>query len=173
MDEQVFSAVPEFLRVLDLSARDLPFVLGVEGASFAGKTCLARQLAGASSAVVVSTDPYYRRGFKGRRYSEGLRLEDLRHDVERHLAEESFLVVEGLCLRDTLVGLPLEPDAFVYCKRVSAAGIWHDDPEFQSMPAPDTDSVQALIDRWSLEYHQRTKPHEKADFTFVRDGDAL
>ena len=150
-----------------------PQIVAIEGASGSGKTCLGRELGSVIGASVVETDPYYRTGFKGASYEDGLRLDDLEREVMRLLRGGQPLIIEGVCLRDTLEALSLTPDAFVYCKKLSATGIWNDDPELLETPPADFESVQALIDGWSLDYHRRTDPHERADFVFLRDGDVI
>lgn len=170
---EVFDDVGELASALEIESSCGPKIVAIEGASSSGKTYLAKQLSSLIKAPAISTDPYYRTGFKGARYTDGLRLDELMQDIKRLLRTRQSLIIEGLCLRDTLDAVSLVPDAFVYCKKLSAAGLWHDDPERQEMPPADSESVQALVDRWSLTYHLRTQAHERATFVFLRDGDAL
>lgn len=98
-------------------------VVAIEGASTSGKTKLAEKLAQGRRTRVVSTDEYYQEGLLGERYQDGLRLEDLGEDLIRLRTASDRLIIEGICLRDTLELIGQKPDVYVYCKRLSAAGV--------------------------------------------------
>lgn len=141
-------------------------LIAVEGASTSGKTHLAKALTQAQSACFLSTDRYYNTGVLGERYQDELRLEEIRTDVAALRCGHQRVVVEGICLRDTLELIDVRPDVYVYCKRISPAGIWHQDPEADGLLDPESGSIQALIDWWSHEYHLRSEPHLVADVVF-------
>lgn len=158
------------VETLESNLADLPgpppLIIAVEGASGSGKSELGEKLARGSRAHVVSTDRYYNEGVLGDRYQDGLRLDELKEDLIPLRTESERLVVEGICLRDTLGLIGLKPDAYVYCRRISPAGVWNDDPELEDFPDPNSRSSQGRIDWWSNQYHLRTHPHQIADFLF-------
>jgi hypothetical protein len=148
-------------------------LLGVEGTSQSGKSRLASDLAPHLDAHVIRTDDYYKQGVLGERYQEGLRKQDLRREILRHRTSGDNIIVEGICLRDTLDSLEVAADLFIYCKHISSAGIWHGDPDFSDPDDFDLTFTQGRIDWWSYQYHKRLAPHMCADIVYEWRGDAL
>jgi len=73
------------------------------------------------------------------------------------------LIVEGICLRETLESLDATASFYIYTKRISPAGIWHDDPALFDGSSMDSGFTQDRIDTSSYEYHMRKTPHLIAD----------
>ena len=134
------------------------------------KTSLAKLVA-TEPAQIISTDAYYETGVKGQKYLDGIKLETLSEDLRQSISAYERVVVEGICLRDTLAKVGVSPNLFIYCKRISSAGIWNDDPQFHS-PIPEVARfAQALIDSWSHQYHVESEPHLVADIVYEwREG---
>jgi hypothetical protein len=124
---------------------------------------LAKRLGG----VAVGTDSYSRDGPKTATYLQRMDLDRLARDVDR-LARAGPVIVEGICLRDTLGALRVAPTAFVYLKVMTVAGLWRDELENY---LEDGEPAGSWTDRQSVDYHLREKPHERADFIFVRVED--
>jgi hypothetical protein len=147
-------------------------VVGIEGASFAGKTTLARQLSAGPNAFRISTDCFRIAGRTGSRYTDGIDAVGFGSDLTKLRSRFDVVVVEGICLRDTLELVNQTADLAVYCKRLSAVGVWNDDPALFSDRELSADcGGQVRIDRWSVEYHQRQRPIERADFIYERVED--
>ena len=106
-----------------------PTVVAFDGAPAAGKTTLARVIAAPECAFRLSTDSYRRAGVRGARYVEGLDLLSLRADLIKCKDHFRLLVVEGICVRDTLDAVGVRPDLRVYVKVLSCVGVWNDDPD--------------------------------------------
>lgn len=142
--------------------------IGVEGASTAGKTMLARQLAGGDEAFAVSLDCYRIPGVLGPTYGHGVRRTDLLRDLTKLERRFDVVVVEGIALREVL-GDEWACDRHIYVKRMSSAGVWNDDPELGPPEVPgQEESIQHCVDLWSYEYHLEYLPHERADLVFER-----
>jgi hypothetical protein len=141
-------------------------VVGVEGASGSGKTQLAELLASQLNGAPISTDAHYKAGVVRDRYHDGLRLDALTRAIRDLQSGGAPIVIEGICLRDTLAAIHVTPTVFVYTKRISGAGIWHDDPALFDLSDIDDASTQGHIDRWSQSYHCRVEPHVLADFVY-------
>lgn len=167
---EVFKDPTLINALLAARTRETPLIIGVEGASGSGKTSLAKLVA-TEPAQIISTDAYYETGVKGQKYLDGIKLETLSEDLRQSISAYERVVVEGICLRDTLAKVGVSPNLFIYCKRISSAGIWNDDPQFHS-PIPEVARfAQALIDSWSHQYHVESEPHLVADIVYEwREG---
>jgi hypothetical protein len=164
---RVFDSLPELtLLVADWLAAEGPILLAVEGASLSGKTTLAGRIADRPDAIRMSTDCFRVAGRLGETYTEGLDLRYLRADVEKLRERFALVVIEGICLRDTVEAVGLAVDRWIYVKRLSHLGVWNDDPDLEVIEQPPDHGVGALIDWWSHEYHLRSRPHVKADVGF-------
>ncbi len=157
-----------------------PRNIGVEGFMSAGKSCLAKRLAADLCCGLVETDKssikqLYPDRFaednednKDQPYLECLDLAVLAERLADELDHHSFVIVEGICLRDTLVRVGRSADLFVYVKRVSRnSGLWHDSFHIEDYEEDPTTSPNGLH-RDELEYHARVRPHEHADFVWFR-----
>lgn len=58
-----------------------------------------------------------------------LNLPRFKEAVEAKLGRCDFLFIDRICLRDTLAQCGLTPGAFLYCRRITQAGLWAGDPE--------------------------------------------
>ena len=160
-----FVSTDALYDALNLS-RQTGRVIGIEGHSTSGKSHLGKELANASGATLISTDTYARERQHGDRYQDLIDLARLRADVVVG-SERRFVFVEGICLRDVLNAADVKPDLFVYIKRITAAGLWADDPEnylTDGRPNPDL----SWVDRQSALYHIQHSPLEFADFVYER-----
>ena len=162
---EVFKDPTLINALLAARTRETPLIVGVEGASGSGKTSLAKLVA-TEPAHAISTDAYYETGVKGQKYLDGIKLETLSEDLRKSISAYERVVVEGICLRDTLAKVGVSPNLFIYCKRISSAGIWNDDPQFHSPISEVAKCTQGLIDCWSHEYHVESEPHLVADIVY-------
>jgi len=142
------------------------FVVAVEGHSTSGKSYLSKNLAKHLGASVISTDLYAREGSQAPSYVDRMALDRLSLDLTR-FARAGGVIIEGICLRDTLRALALVPRPFIYVKRISPAGLWADDLENyleHGQPA----SGLSWTDSQSVAYHLRESPQDRADFIYAR-----
>ena len=143
-------------------------LVGVEGHSTAGKSTLATDLGHRLDGRVFSTDGYVEATREVETYVEMLRLDELARDLAA--APDSFVVVEGICLRPTLRATPCgRARLFVYCKRITQAGLWADELE-NYFEDGNPASWLSWVDRQSVIYHTEERPDEKADVVFLRKG---
>jgi hypothetical protein len=142
------------------------FVVAVEGHSTSGKTYLSKDLSRRVGATAVSTDSYARESSEAPSYVDRMDLERLSRDVNR-FKQVGPVIIEGICLRETLRALAIVPGLFIYVKRVTPTGLWADDLENyveHGQPA----SWLSWTDRQSVAYHLREHPQERADFVYER-----
>ena len=142
-------------------------IIGLEGHSGAGKSMLAAALARACDAVVVSTDAFVDTKPNANTYLEYLSLDRLAAALTDALAGGDTVLVEGICLRDTLRALGVVPELYVYVKRITPAGLWADDPDNLSEHGEPL-AFLPWVDRQSVRYHLCEAPLAHADFVYER-----
>jgi hypothetical protein len=143
-------------------------IIGIEGHSTSGKTTLATDLALACGGERISTDMYVDRQSDALAYSDRIFSEKLLTDLARLRREKTVVFIEGICLRDTLRLVGIAPESFIYCKRITQAGLWADDPLNYVDAHGRPQSTLSTVDGMSVEYHLRVFPLEKADIVYLR-----
>jgi hypothetical protein len=84
------------------------------------------------------------------------------------LDRNPFVIVEGICLRDTLARVGRSTDLSIYVKCVtSISGLWHDGFNLEDYER-DSTTAQRRPHLDDLEYHARVRPHEHSDLFLVR-----
>lgn len=137
-------------------------VLAIEGHSTSGKSHLAAALGDRLGMAVVSTDRFLSPGCETCRYVECLDLARLKSAV---LGMDAPCIIEGIAAAESLGLIERSADLTVYCKRITAAGLWADDLAnylVQGRPAPDL----SMVDRWSVEYHLRRDPEKNSELVY-------
>jgi hypothetical protein len=151
------------IEITRRSNRDRHLV-GIEGHSTAGKTTLAKSVQARLSAGLVRPDCHLVRfssdADQDQNYVERLDLVGLDRDLSAKVSLHSVVIIESICLREVLRQLGVDADIFVYCKRISPAGIWQDDPAFGHQGGN-------WADRQSRLYHREESPLENADLVFI------
>src|SRR5207302_9604393 len=104
-------------------------LIAIEGHSTAGKTVLSNALADACGGAPIGTDAFVDKDRNAGKYVDLIVLHKVAAALTQLRRKHPVVFVEGICLRDTLRSLNVTPQAFVYCKRISQAGLWADDPE--------------------------------------------
>ena len=143
----------------------------IDGHSTSGKTHLSEILADLDQSVALGTDAYADPSRRSGNYPDRLDLKKLAADLANLTKARPRTYIEGICLRDTLARLRLTASLFVYCKRISQAGLWPDDPENYLTSDGQPSNDLSWVDRQSVEYHLRAHPLEHADFVFLRQED--
>jgi hypothetical protein len=157
----VIEVTSEAELVAALRAIPAANVVAVEGHSLSGKSTTSRHLAAALSWQLIGTDAFAQQGCKAPTYVACLDVGRLAVAIAGR--GQAPLLVEGICVRDTLEAVDVVPSLYVYIKRITQAGRWAEDPE----SAPSLSDL-SLVDRWSATYHSRAKPLERADIVFAR-----
>ncbi len=159
------TTIDELHAALRATRSSRSIFVGVEGHSTSGKTTLAKDLADLTAGKWFGTDTYGRQRRSGENYPDLIDVERLGHDIALAFAYP-LVVIEGICLRDVLDRAGLQPDAFVYVKRISPAGLWVDDLAnhvISGEPNPEL----SWVDTQSVLYHLRRSPLEQADLTYL------
>lgn len=141
-----------------------------------GKSPLAQCLAADLGCGLIETDNFsikllhperLAEDMKDRPYVNCLDLEAIADRFAAELDNHPLLVIEGICLRDTLAKIGQAADLFVYVKCVSRSSrLWHDGFHLEDYEADPT--LVRGLHRDELEYHGRTRPHDCADLVLVR-----
>jgi hypothetical protein len=164
---QCFNSIEHLIDAVEQRVGDAHgLIIAVEGHSTSGKSYLSEDLAKRVGATAVSTDLYAREGSTADAYVDRMDLDRLHRDLNQ-FRQAGAVIIEGICLRDTLHGLAIVPRLFVYVKRITTAGLWADDLENyleHGRPA----SWLSWTDQQSVAYHLRERPEERADFVYER-----
>jgi hypothetical protein len=159
-------------RIKECLQSKQPLVVGIDGASGAGKTSFAKLLCNELNGKHIEVDSYLHQ-HRGE-YVSHLRLEILRKDVAASV--EPVSLIEGVCLLDILERIQITLDVLIYVKRVDTAGIWVDQNLCDTSRSlakilewlSHTESCAgkpgiANLDRELATYHHKFQPVERAD----------
>src|SRR2546426_5365243 len=124
-------------------------------------------LADACGGASIGTDGFVDKDRNADTYVDHIVLDKLAAALNQLRREHPVVFVEGICLRDTLRSLNVTPQAFVYCKRISQAGLWADDLE-NYLEKGSLRSDLSWVDQQSVVYHARARPLENADLVYAR-----
>ena len=166
---QTFDDVQSLQAALsDLTEPGATIFVGIEGHSESGKSTLGRALARIPTWETISTDSYAAPDPSAATYLDHLDIDRLRAALATTSPRQSIVFIEGICLRDTIPYLRISPKAYVYCQRITQAGLWADDPANHDLDGLDGsgDDDPGWVDRQSIEYHRRIDPLSRADFVF-------
>jgi hypothetical protein len=144
--------------------------VAVEGFSRAGKSVFAARLSHILGwSHILLDNMSHGRSLESERYTDFL---DHAKIIDRVGAvdERRRVVVEGVCLEDVMAGKRLDKPFRIYIARVSRPGtgtlIWHDGAALE-LPAAEA-SKEISLERDTIRYHRRVKPHALADCVLVR-----
>lgn len=142
-------------------------VIGVDGFMSSGKSTLSRELARQLGAVHLEIDHYADPAREATSYIGKLRVSELAADFTTLSLANASLIIEGVCLRRVLCAIGVRADVFVYVKRLSQAGLWHDGLHLEDFASETPDSDDWLNTDVNS-YHLICRPHERADIIFER-----
>lgn len=160
--------IVEVLKGQDL--RNKKIIIGIDGFAGAGKTTLAKDLRdslGINSINVIDIDDgeYYPRGKGG--IIEYIDFTKLKKDITNSQISVCFVSV---CLLQIFEKIKIIPDIHIYIKKMaarigSAPDLWRDENDCTF----EADNQWAkTLKKEDVQYHQRYKPHEKADYCYLR-----
>ena len=154
------------VAVRDRMSTARPLIV-LDGAMGSGKTHLSMQLARDVGGLRISTDCYLVAG-SGGSYTQRLAMDFLGNDIFRLREQVPVILFEGICARDILGKLKLQWTTSIYVKCLATSTIWHflhHLEDFHETAQADEPS------RSDFTYHLAARPHEQADFLFVRVAD--
>ena len=128
-----------------------------------GKSSLALELAKACGFVVLHTDDFIYGDDEAKSYVERLDLPRLKKRLNQPSARSSVTLIEGICLRQVASQASIQVSLFIYVKRISETGVWHDGVHLEDFEA----GIEANGDEPELShmvYHANVRPHEIACF---------
>jgi len=70
--------------------------------------------------------------------------------VQAELGKYDFLLIDGICLRDTMAQCGLRVGVFVYCRRITRAGLRADDPQNSARQGRPSRDDPSRVDWQSL-----------------------
>jgi hypothetical protein len=140
-------------------------LIAIEGFCCSGKTSLAEKLAHELHALLVHTDEYCTPVGDPLSYACSVEISHLAQ-VLRNPESLQLVIVEGICLRDVMDKCGVNPEIYVYIKRVSSNGIWHDSFYLDAYKV-EGDSSESEPHASDLAYHRKRMPHEEADLIFI------
>jgi hypothetical protein len=141
-------------------------IAGIEGFMNSGKSYLSNEVGASLSYIVLHTDDYITPGDESLPYIERLDYNKLQLSLNEALCS-STVVIEGICLRQILARINVAPALFVYVKRMSINGLWHDGFHLEDFEE-NQQSVVGEPERSDLLYHSEKRPHERANIIFER-----
>jgi len=167
-------------------------LIGIDGVDGSGKSTLARQLSTELGHIHITLDNYIEKN-RGR-FVQHIKYAEVRKRINN---AQNSVILEGICLLKVFKKLGRSPDLFIYVKKISADGAWHDEnkcdvqgdiDEFMAEKKEDLRrfvDVEADIEGRFLElgecsfselaeeiirYHYKHMPHLKADLIYMRIG---
>jgi len=144
-------------------------LVGIEGFRQSGKSTLADKLGEDVPAHVVHTDDFSTPRHNSPPYVDGLNLNALGDALRDTKQGDRLCPVEGICLRTVLDRCGLSADVNLYVKRIGENGLWYDQfhlEDFERGEGLPGDSQKPHAS--DLSYHSRARPHDRADWEFIR-----
>ena len=151
--------------------------IAIDGAHGSGKSTLAKALSWELNARVIEADHFLTPNQGS--YLLHLDFESLSRAVD----PKALCILEGICLRQVMMAAMLEPQLYIYVKRMARWG-WADETELV-VEGPIESHLQRLkadaasfvdpettvdLGLWEevIRYHATYRPHETCDFIYLR-----
>lgn len=181
------SDISEIVRTLEATKFRL---IGIDGVDGSGKSALAKALSGELGNIHVNLDDYLDKN-RGQ-FVSCVKYDEVRRQLDD--AKES-IIIEGVCLLAVIENLEQDLDILIYVKRVSDYGSWRDEvdcdvtedidefvrkkkeehrkfvrleADIEGKPVDPNDLDFPQLAEEVIRYHNRFRPHEKADIIFKR-----
>ena len=154
--------------VMRIQERGAVRIVGIEGSCGAGKTYLGRSLTKQLNGSLVSTDCFVATQGGHTDYVDRFNLDRLKRVVAEALRLSQPVILEGICLRDTISRVSSMPvDLFIYVKVLSGE-IWNYGVDLEDFEQGGGESAAPQPHLSVHRYHHRTQPHKRADLIYVR-----
>ena len=154
-------AVPLAVQAASHASLDAKLVR-IEGMNGVGKSPLARFLKQPLGAEVPHADDFYSRS-ETHDYAAAVVKAGFRQAVEHALANECWVVAEGVLLADALPETQRLSGFKVYIRRLThyptSGWVWPYAYDVDDLGFTPT----GKLDQWVLTYHRAHRPHERAD----------
>jgi|TARA_R110002096_G_scaffold87006_8_gene199885 hypothetical protein len=160
LHQMVFTDLKQFAAEI-LGRFNGDAVIGIDGWTGVGKTCLANALANATGGRTFDLDTALNKDQKC--YVAALRFDEIR----RAFSSDGLLFVSGICLRQVLRLVDVEADAHVYVKRMAVWG-WADEDELLATNPDFSKSNTTSISEELRRYHLQWEPHLRSTFEYHR-----
>lgn len=142
-----------------------PAIIGIDGWTGIGKTTLGKALAARLSGGSYDLDSALTHDL--RRYGTAIRLDEVALALRQ---PKHFMFVSGICLRQVLADSGCSAAGHIYVKRMATWG-WADEDELVAGRALEVRGASGESVRQEVRaYHERWRPHLRADFEFHRSG---
>ena len=146
-----------------------PALVAIEGFTGSGKSYLADAIARDLNAAVIHTDEYVTGDDESLPYPDRLDCSRIATSVSSFARHASLVLIDGICLRETLRRTDLRADLFIYVKRIAENGLWHDGFHLEDYKTNNAITEnQEEPHRSDFAYHVFERPHEHADVIFER-----
>jgi len=133
----------------------------------AGKSHLASSIGSRLSLLVVHTDDVVTPANSSRPYEELVDYERLQTQIKKAAVLRLSVVVDGICLRNILARAGVSAAKYIYVKRMTEGGLWHDGFHLSSFEG-DPGSTPGEPEQSDFMYHVEQRPHECSDYFFER-----
>ena len=145
-----------------------PILVAVEGFAGAGKSSLAAALGKDMPAPVIHTDEYVEGEDESLPYSQRLNYDRVAVALRSAQCGASVVIIDGICLRESLRRLGVSASFFVYLKLIAPNGLWHDGLHLEDFDAEGEDHDRREPHCSDFRYHLTERPHEQANVEFRR-----
>lgn len=174
METSIHSDCSELVDAIRLVSPDPLSMISIDGVDGVGKSTLARQIAEALSIFHVEVDFFVQKHMGG--YIDYIDYDRLGDRIDQVRVSGQGVVVEGICIQQVLKNTGLDSNLSIYVKQIDGDGFWMD--QFCLFP-PIKAADQVIKERKAkglplghtqeiIQYHYIFRPHEHADFVFVR-----
>ncbi len=147
-----YSFFPEFIDTSKLSSYQR---IIIDGDDHSGKSPLARKIASALNAKVISLDEYLRE--PGRPYCDQIDYEALHSDI---LSSVQKVVIEGVCMLKVLAKINVRYDYHIFTKRIMFGKVAYDEYLDGLTPLPNRQMTKDIIN-----YYREFVPFERCNET--------
>ncbi len=130
------------------------YLIGIDGTSGVGKSCLTKQLSNIYQPyeIIDTDDEKYLNQNKGIDYTKYVKFENIKETVFKCQSNNIPVIINGICLLEIMVRLPFELDLSVYYKKMNPDGKYY-------LSLPKTQSKQKYGYQYLISnHHQKPFP---------------
>lgn len=149
-------------------------IISLDGVDGVGKSTLAHKIAKEIGLKHFNLDKFLTK--KCDMYIKYIDYEQLKKKIILEIQSNKTVVVEGICVKQILKAINLDPDLSIYIKILDRYGFWI----HQILFPPDKSADEVINYRKDkglplgykediIRYHYTFKPHKCADYIFVRE----